>query len=103
LWRSNSDDDSQARMNYTRKEIQTRRRRKIVGEDKTQRRNPRMWCGKKMRERERERWVWRLLEAYMQWVEFGRNWRDPAPAAGIVVKIVVSEALSISCTVKLIN
>ncbi len=40
-----------------------------------------------MRERERERWVWRLLEAYMQWVEFGRNWRDPAPAAGIVVKL----------------
>jgi hypothetical protein len=23
----------------------------------------------------------------MQWVEFGRNWRDPAPAAGIVVKL----------------
>jgi hypothetical protein len=24
---------------------------------------------------------------FMHWVEFGRNWRDPAPAAGIVVKL----------------
>ncbi len=43
-------------------------------------------CGvekKSQREREREMG----LEAYMQWVEFGRNWRDPAPAAGIVVKL----------------
>jgi hypothetical protein len=43
-------------------------------------------CGvekKSQKEREREMG----LEAYMQWVEFGRNWRDPAPAAGIVVKL----------------
>ncbi len=73
------------RMNDTRKEIQTRRQRKTVGEGKTQRRSPRMWRGKKITEREREREMG--LEAYMQWVEFGRNWRDPAPAAGIVVKL----------------
>ncbi len=42
------------RMNDTRKEIQTRRQRKTVGEGKTQR-SPRMWRGKKIRERERER------------------------------------------------
>jgi hypothetical protein len=79
LWRSNSDDDPQARMNYTRKEIQTRRRRKIVGEDKTQRRNPRMWCGKNMRERERERererdgfgGFWRLTCSGLNLVEIG--------------------------------
>jgi hypothetical protein len=40
LWRSNSDDDPQARMNDTRKKIQTRRRRKLLEKikpkDKTQ-------------------------------------------------------------------
>jgi hypothetical protein len=47
-------------------------------------------CGmekKSQKEREREREREMGLEAYMQWVEFGRNWRDPAPAAGIVVKL----------------
>jgi hypothetical protein len=58
-------------MNDTRKEKQTRRQRKIVGEDKTQRRNPRMWCGKKITERERERWVWRLTCSGLNLVEIG--------------------------------
>ncbi len=49
--------------------------KKIVGEDKTQRQNPRMWCGKKMRERERERererLVWRLTCSGLNLVQIG--------------------------------